>query len=392
MQIIYYDDEAPELITKSIFLGGCSTRPGQDIKSWRKDAIKILEDRGFDGIIFCPENKDGHFDETHEYEKTLEWEEKHLNIADCILFWVPRDLEADKNGNIKLPGLTTNVEFGRWESSGKIVLGYPEDAEKVRYLHYYAEKFNVPIGETLTETLDYAIEMLGEGSERIEGERFIPLCIWKTDSFQSWYKAQTEAGNILEHAKLLYNFRPKFKSFVFLWVLNVSIYVTAEKRSKTNEFVLARADISSVLLWRKNDPIEKSEIILIKEFRSPATTSDGFIRELPSGSSSSKDSDPMETAAEEVKEETDFYLDPKRLKFHSARQLAGTLSSHKANFYSAELTDEELTWFKSQKDIAHGNIEDTERTFIEVLSIKDLLKDNNIDWSNLGMILSICNN
>lgn len=395
MIVIYTGEDMPDTITKSIFLAGPSLRPEQEgeLESWRKDAIKILEDKGFDGVIFCPENRDFTFkDKDFSYDDQISWEEKYLNVADCILFWVPRDLTPDSTGFPKLAAFTTNVEWGTWADSGKVIFGAPENADKVTYLKYYADKFKVPIGETLTETLEHAIELLGAGALRTEGERFVPLFIWKTDSFQSWYKAQTEAGNVLESAELLYSFRPGFKSFVFLWVLSVSIYVASEKRSKTNEFVLARTDISSVLLWRKNDPIEESEIILIKEFRSPAATSDGFIRELPSGSSSNKDSDPIETAAEEVKEETDFYLDPKRLKFHSTRQLAATLSSHKSNFYSAELTSEEVTWFKSQKDIVHGNTKDTERTFIEVVSVKNLLKDNNIDWSNLGMILSICHN
>src|SRR5260221_9944939 len=137
MQIVYYDDETPNVIKKSIFLAGCSVRSGQDIKSWRADALKILEDIGFDdGTIFIPENKDGYFDENHNYEKTVQWEEKHLNLCDCIMFWMPRKMDS-------LPGMTSNVEFGRYEQSPKLVLGYPEDAEKMRYLQYYADKYNV---------------------------------------------------------------------------------------------------------------------------------------------------------------------------------------------------------------------------------------------------------
>jgi 8-oxo-dGTP pyrophosphatase MutT (NUDIX family) len=174
-----------------------------------------------------------------------------------------------------------------------------------------------------------------------------------------------------------------------MWVLKVNVYVESEKRNKDNEFVLARTDISSVLLWKKNEPLEESEVILVKEFRSPANTKDGFIRELPGGSSFKRGEDPQEVAAEEVHEETGFHLSPDRLTSHGARQLSGTLSAHKAYFYSAEINEEELEWFKSQDGIVHGNVKDSEMTFIEVHSVQDLILNEQVGWTTLGMILSV---
>lgn len=388
MHVVYTGEEMPETITKSIFLAGPTPRNKDEVESWRPDAIKILEDKGFDGVVFAPEGRDGKF--KMDYDDQIEWEHKHLNVADCIVFWVPRDLSLDKDDQLKMPAFTTNVEWGTWASSGKVVFGCPEDLSKRKnkYLKYYADYYNVDGGSTLTETLDAAIDMLGEGAERTGGECFVPLFIWNTDSFQSWYSSQKEAGNRLDHAELLWNFRPRNKSFVYAWVLKVDVFVESENRNKTNEFVLARTDISSVLLWRRKDPIETSEVVIVKEFRSPANTEDGFIRELPGGSSAKKDEDPQEVAAHEVHEETGFHLKPERLKSHGARQLAGTFSSHKSNFYSVELDEEEMKWFKSQKDIVHGNTEDSERTFIEVYDVWELIENKLTDWSTLGMILS----
>lgn len=395
MQVVYTGEEMPDTVSKSIFLAGPSLRPGQEKEqeSWRKDALQILEDKGFDGVVFVPEHKGFKFpdDKEFNYDDQIEWEHKYLNIADCIVFWVPRDLEVDKEGNIKLPAFTTNIEFGFWSDTGKIVFGYPEGAEKVDYLELCAEKYNVPIGNTLTETLDNALKMLDKGSERVDGERYVPLFIWNTDSFQSWYSAQKEAGNVLKEAEVLFSFRPRYKSFVFLWVLKVNIYITEEKRNKTNEFVLSRPDISSVCLWYDagGESIFDKEIVLVKEFRSPAATQDGFIRELPSGSSHKNDANPNETASEELLEETGFHIKPDRLKSGGARQLAGTLSAHKSYLFYAEIDEEEIKWFKSQKDIKHGKAEDTEITYIEVFSVKDLLESENTDWTTLGQILSI---
>src|SRR5579864_7152614 len=247
MEIVYTGEEMPEKVTKSIFLAGPTPRNKEEVESWRPDALRLLKDKGFDGVVFLPEDRKGEF--RLDYDDQIGWEEKYLNIADCILFWVPRDLSLDSKDFPKMAAFTTNVEFGTWQDSGKIVFGAPEDAEKVSYLKHYAEKYNVPVSETLADCIDDAMEMVKDGAEREGGERYVPLYIWKQDSFQNWYKAQKEAGNRLEKARLLFNFRPRFKDFVFLWVLHTEVYVASEDRVKDNEFVLARTDISSVLLY-----------------------------------------------------------------------------------------------------------------------------------------------
>ena len=395
MIIVYTGEDAPNEYSKSLFLAGPSLRPDQEkMKSWREDAIKYLEDKDYDGVVFCPETRDGEFDKDFNYDNQIDWEDKHLNMADIIVFWVPRDVSIDAKGKIKLGAFTTNVEWGTWASSGKVVFGCPADIErrKNKYLKYYADYYKVPGGDTLEETLDAALEMLDEGAERKDGERFVPLFIWKTPSFQSWYLAHKRVGNTLDNADLLYTFRPGYKKFVFLWILKVNVYIKSEDRIKDNEFVLARPDISSVCLWHEGtgESIFDKEIIIIKEFRSPANTDDGFIRELPSGSLDGEE--PSEAAAKELHEETAFYLSPDRLISHGARQLVGTLSSHKSHLYSAELDDEELKWFKSQKGITHGKIEETERTFIEVYTVQELLDNQLVDWTCLGQILSVIAN
>ena len=145
MDLVYYGEDLPEIITRSIFLGGVSSRNLDEVPSWRPDALKILEDIGFeDGLVFIPEYRNDK-SERLSYEQIVEWEEKHLHIADCIIFWLNRDLSLDSKGNAKNLGLISNVEIGKWIDSGKTVLGFPENAEKTRYQKYYAEKYNVPI-------------------------------------------------------------------------------------------------------------------------------------------------------------------------------------------------------------------------------------------------------
>jgi 8-oxo-dGTP pyrophosphatase MutT (NUDIX family) len=385
MQIVYTGEEMPQSFTKSIFLAGPTSR-NKEVPSWRPDALQLLDDMGFDGVVFLPEDRNG---EVHlDYDDQIAWEDKHLNLADCIVFWVPRDLSPDSQGFPKRAALTTNIEWGAWADSGKVVLGCPEDAEKMGYIKHYAEKYKVPFAETLTQTLKSAMDMVKDGAERSGGERYVPLFIWKLESFQDWYTAQKEAGNVLEDAKLLFSFRPNYKDWVFLWILQVNIYVSEEDRFKTTDFVMARPDISSVVMYKRAAALQNTKVIIIREYRPTASTPDGFVHELPSGSSS-KTKGNKETASEEVHEETGFYLKPDRLKEHEARQLAPTFSAHKSHLYSVELTDEEVEWFQSQKDIPHGVEKVSERTFVEVKTVQEILDTNLVDWSTLGMIFSV---
>lgn len=380
MQLVYALEELPNTITKSIFLAGPTPR-NDDGNPWRIEAIKELERQGFDGVVFIPEPRDGSWH--REYDRQVGWEDTCLNVADCIVFWVPRDLET-------IPAFTTNIEWGYWVTSGKVVLGYPAGTPKMTYMQYYANKLNIPVFESLSETLHNAIDRIKPEALRTGGERYVPLYIWRTPQFQSWYKAQVSAGNRLDGARVLYNFRPGNRNWVFMSILHCDVHVTSENRNKTNEFVISRTDISSIVLWNRQEPLLNSEIVLVREFRSPAATSDAMIRELPGGSSAKGNEDPLEVAAEEVHEETGFSIASSRLKFEVAKQLAGTLASHKSHLFSAEISDNELKYFKEQKDIVHGNVADSEMCYIEVVTLEQLLHHKvEVDWSTLGMILSV---
>lgn len=123
---INYSDEQVLKNEKSIFLAGPTPR-GEKIASWRAEACKILEEKGFEGVVYVPEYS------THkpksDYVDQAVWERTALSEASLIVFWVPRDLED-------LPGFTTNVEFGYWLHSGKVLYGRPDSAVKIKYLDW----------------------------------------------------------------------------------------------------------------------------------------------------------------------------------------------------------------------------------------------------------------
>ena len=127
------------------------------------------------------------------------------------------------------------------------------------------------------------INSLGEGAKRTEGEVNIPLFIWNTEQFKNWYKNLINAENQLINAKVLHHFNVLNYQNTFSFVIQVNIWVKKEKRFKLNEFISSRKDISSVVAYYPTN--NGNEILFIKEFRSPVNNPEGFITELPSGSS-----------------------------------------------------------------------------------------------------------
>lgn len=147
-----------------IFLAGPTYRAPLREKSWRWEALKLLD--GFDGGAYVPENKDVAqiFDEK-DYEKQVAWELQALSLATVVLFWVPRDMKY-------LPGMTTNVEFG-WMlgqsdpyRAAPIVLGFPEGAPHMRYMSELARRFDIGVFHTLEETVNAAVNLAKEDLAR----------------------------------------------------------------------------------------------------------------------------------------------------------------------------------------------------------------------------------
>ena len=126
-----YSDQKIEFSGPSIFLAGPTPRCNS-IVSWRIEAIRILYDMRFSGTVLIPEQRTSYLD--YDYNSQVEWEFYGLEHASVIAFWVPRQIEL-------LPGFTTNVEFGRYVSSGRIVYGRPVNCPHNRYLDWMYEKF-----------------------------------------------------------------------------------------------------------------------------------------------------------------------------------------------------------------------------------------------------------
>lgn len=141
----------------SVFLAGPTPDKSNPIPSWRPTALKILADEWVGPrtlTVLSPESRNGV--RADRYETQVDWETDARAAADAILFWIPRDLKT-------LPGFTTNVEFGLDVTSGRAVLGIPNDCpnpERNRYLAYVARRHGVPVCTTLVDTVTAALNLI----------------------------------------------------------------------------------------------------------------------------------------------------------------------------------------------------------------------------------------
>ena len=146
---INYSDEEVVKGEKSIFLAGPTPR-GKDSISWRKEACKILESLGFNGVVYVPEYSS--WKPKDSYVDQAMWEREALFESTVIVFWIPRYLPD-------MPAFTTNVEFGYWLHTGKVLYGRPGDAEKIKYLDWlYELDYGNNPEEDLNQLLELAIK------------------------------------------------------------------------------------------------------------------------------------------------------------------------------------------------------------------------------------------
>ncbi|MFO0754858.1 MAG: nucleoside 2-deoxyribosyltransferase domain-containing protein [Byssovorax sp.] len=376
MQIVYAREAFPAAVTRSIFLAGPTPR-SPEVPSWRPAAIAALARLGFDGAVFVPEPRGGAW--AAGYDEQIAWEEAGLHRADVILFWVPRDMST-------LPGLTTNIEWGVWSNSGKVVLGVPEGAAHVGYMLHYAQKHRAPVAHDLDGLAAAAIGLAGPGEHRSEGECEVPLHVWRHPTFRAWYAAQRRAGHRLVAARVLWSyFAGPERRFFFAWALRVTIHIPGEGRNKS-EVVIGRTDVASVVLYRPGQTLLDTEVVLVREVRIPARTADGMVHELPGGSAWDGEEPAESVARHEVEEETGFL--PGALRVLDGRQIAPTLLAHQAALFAQEISEADVAAIRAGEGEARGLAEDGERTYTEVRTVRELLADDRVDWSTLGMILA----
>ncbi|MFV8753097.1 nucleoside 2-deoxyribosyltransferase domain-containing protein [Nannocystaceae bacterium ST9] len=383
MKVVYAKQPFPESLHASIFLMGPTPRRETGGESWRPAMLAALERAGFDGVVFVPE--DEHATWSHSYVEQITWEQEGLEMADRIVAWVPRELET-------MPAFTTNVEFGEFLRTGKLLYGRPSEAPKTRYLdERYAAVLGRPPLDSIEALAHEAVAQLGQGAAREGGECRVPLEIWRSPQFQSWYAALRQAGNRLDGARVLWRFLAGPKRDLFSFAVQVDVWVADEARHKRSEYVFARTDVSTIVAFARGARADGmlDEVVLVREFRATGNTRDGYVHELPGGSTFEPGQDPLAIAAQELEEETGLRIVAERFRSCGVRQVGATLSSHKSHVFAVELDPDEIAQARAsaQARTRHG-VGNSERTYVEVMTIAEMLSDERVDWTSVGAVLA----
>lgn len=387
MDVVYMgEQDFPDTFERSILIVGPG--PNEDGYSWKvHEALPALRKAGFDGVVFIMEPRPDDNGVTPRvplaggYASIAGEERVKAQLSDVHMAWLP---DADE-----LPSLNTRFQIGKSLDSGKLVIGSPGGA-KAQYILHDAQKRQVPVTSTIDGMVARALDMLGHGAERTGGERFIPPYVWNTAHFQQWYGNLQKAGHRLDYAEVVWSWRigPERK-ITFFWILYPKIWIPSEGRWKSNEVVLARPDISATVLYLPAERLNDCEAVIVKEVRVAASNPEGMVSENAGGSSWNGNVDPLQCASEEVHEETNLVIDPSRFTYYGVRQIAPTISSHMVHLFGAQVTLEELDKVEAEIGVAHGVVEDTERSYARRVRVGEIRRESFVGWGDWGMILHV---
>ena len=378
-------DATPDSFARSVFLAAA------DGAAWEAAAIEELGKAGFDdGVIFvgddAPEPDGGG------------WRAVAMKMSDAIVCYVP---EAGAVGGAvqgddglwrptaaaaMSPYLAT--EIARWVGTGQLFCAAPEGSWADELCAGATHK--VAPERSLVALVAKVFKAVKAGAEREAAERTVPLMIWQTPSWGLWYENLKVVGNRLDGAKVDWTFRVGPGGvFTLFWAVHANIWVESEQRNKSNEVVVSRPDVCCTLAYVAGESMLDTEIIVIKEFRSPCRNEYGFVYELPGGSSFKPNSDVYQTAAAELFEETGIRVEKARLRKEMSRQAAATVTTHHVHLFSVELTDEEMHVAKkcAEERTMFGNADETEQTYIETITLREAIPSTKLDFNCLGMIM-----
>lgn len=255
MELVYVMQEPRNPGLPSIFLAGPTPRRYSLTPTWRPAAVDVLRHAGFAGTVFIPETAPG--GQWPDYDAQVRWEHRMLDEATVVSFWVPRHMET-------MPAMTTNIEYGMFMRTGKLVVGSPANASHMRYWEETCREYRIPYERTLTDTMHAAVI---QANAATQSERILSRPV-------AWL------GKYVRVEKTKYLGRRG----------EVRWYETVRR----NTF----GDIVSVFALTR-----EREVVLIASYRVPH---DAWIIEKPAGLADKRNEHAAELAARELEEETGY--------------------------------------------------------------------------------------
>ncbi len=375
LHAIHLGEPLPTAFSASVFLAGSA--PG-----FREELFAQLGTSLFECVIFVPESREPSSAAASEPSRQEAWQSEALSLSDLLVLRLPE-------GEARSPQLL--ALWAEWSRSGRLIVCGPHSDGLGRLPGQ-----RLLFAETAADTAALILKFLRPGALRRAGERSVPLSLWRSPSFQSWYRALARAGHFLEDVEVEWTHRSRgIGRPPFLWAMRPRVRVRGERRQLSGEVVIGRADVSVTILFHRPAgaaPLD-TQIVLVREFRAAVRNRSGFAWMLPGGSAAQageRRSDPRHTAVQEVFEETGLRLPPEQLQALTAgdRQLVASLASYHAQVFRAELTDEQLASLRATAAAGRAlGATPSERCFVTLRRLGELLSDPDFDWSHLGMLM-----
>jgi len=371
--VVYLGEALPPAFGASVFLAGSTGL------AWREELFALLSQAAFDGVVFVPEPRQGAA--PSDAARHEAWRAEALTITDVLV------LHATE-GSIGPGALSL---WADWLRTGRMIVcgshGEGLSRQSAQRLLF---------ADTLADVAALILKFLRPGAVRRAGERTVPLSLWRSPSFQSWYRALSRAGHFLEEVDVEWTHRSRGMGRPpFLWAMRPRVRVRGERRQLSGEVVIGRADVSVAVLYHRqagSEPLD-TQVVLVREFRAAVRNRGGFAWMLPGGSAAQageRRSDPRHTAVQEVFEETGLRLPSEQLQaiVSGDRQLVASLASYHAQVFRAELSDDQLATLRATAAAGKAlGATPSERCFVSVRRLGEVLSDPDFDWSHLGMLM-----
>jgi 8-oxo-dGTP pyrophosphatase MutT (NUDIX family) len=344
--------------------------------------LRLLAERGYSGIVLLPEPREK--GTAISPDRLSRWEDEALRHCDLILMWLPAEALSD---------FAAIQRWGLLQRSGKLILGTPMHDGP---LCQTAERLRIPLAHSLEALMTLGQQLCRPGVYRRGGERSVPLSLWRSPSFQSWLSALVHAGHRLDGIDLEWTHRARgIGRPPFLWAIRPRVQLSGERGLQNGEVVIGRADISATVLYHRSKatPLLATQVVLVREFRAAVRNHGGYAWMLPGGSAaraSERHHDARATAAQEIREETGLelasdLLEPVPL---GDRQLLASLSSHHGHLFRAALSNAQLATLLQTASAGRPlGATPSERCYVSVRRLEELLAEPDLDWSQLGMVL-----
>ncbi len=123
--------------------------------TWRTEAVEILRDKGFDGHIIVPENRDG--PKSVSKADAAKWLSLALISAKKVVFWIPDQSNQNCIPLFFLGTLTNNLKHAS-EANPKLFVGWPSMIAHMEGVEYYLRSVGQTVFSDLSELCQASVK------------------------------------------------------------------------------------------------------------------------------------------------------------------------------------------------------------------------------------------